>query len=260
MASLLLERTGGNPLFMTSIVNQLTQQQGPARSPGTIVSIPQDVRRFIDRQIDDLNESDRTLLTAASVIRREFATAAVAAALGSDADEVEAACARLARQGVFIVNAGSTIWPDGTHAELYSFRHDLYRELLYDRLPARHRALSHARVGGRLEAAWNDRLDAIASELAEHFERGNEQVRAIPHQRAADKALRRSANEQAIGHLGHALDAIPRITDEGERARIEVGLRIRALPRTATLVAASQCLPTRWLACRPRSLVICFAT
>jgi predicted ATPase len=228
MSSLLLERTGGNPLFMTSIVNQLAQQQGPARSPGTIVSIPQDVRRFIDRQIEDLNENDRTLLTAASVIRREFATAAVAAALGSDTDEVEAACARLARQGVFIVNAGSTIWPDDTHAELYSFRHDLYRELLYDRLPARRRALSHARVGGRLEAAWNDRLDAIASELAEHFERGNEQVRAIPHhQRAADKALRRSANEQAIGHLRRALDAIARITDEGERARIEVGLRIR---------------------------------
>jgi DNA-binding winged helix-turn-helix (wHTH) protein/predicted ATPase len=228
MASLLLERTGGNPLFMTSIVNQLTRQQGPAQSPGTIVSIPQDVRRFIDRQIDDLNESDRTLLTAASVIRREFASAAVAAALVSDTDEVEAACARLARQGVFIVNAGSTIWPDGTQAELYSFRHDLYRELLYDRLSARRRALSHARVGGRLEAAWKDRLDVIASELAEHFERGNEQIRAIPHhQRAADKALRRSANEQAIGHLRRALGALALITDEGERASIEVGLRIR---------------------------------
>ena len=185
------------------------------------------MRRFIDRQIDELTESDRHLLTAASVIRREFATAAVAAALEIDVDQVEIACARLARQGVFVVKSGSTAWPDGTRAELYSFRHDLYRELLYDRLPATRRALSHARVGRRLEAAWAGRLDAIASELAEHFERGNEPARAIPHhQRAAAKAMRRSANEEAIGHLRRALDAIGHIADEVERTRVEVELLI----------------------------------
>ena len=225
MAPLLLERTGGNPLFMTSIVNQLAQQEG--RTPSAIVAIPHDVRRFIDRQIDELTESDRHLLTAASVIRREFATAAVAAALEIDVDQVEIACARLARQGVFVVKSGSTTWPDGTRAELYAFRHDLYRELLYDRLPATRRALCHTRVGRRLEAAWAGRLDAIASELAEHFERGNEPVRAIPHhQRAADKAMRRGANEEAIGHLRRALDAIGHIAGEAERTRVEVGLLV----------------------------------
>ena len=225
MAPLLLERTGGNPLFMTSIVNQLAQQDG--RTPGAIVAIPRDVRRFIDRQIDELTESDRHLLTAASVIRREFATTAVAAALEIDVDQVEIACARLARQGVFVVKSGSATWPDGTRAELYSFRHDLYRELLYDRLTATRRALCHARVGRRLEAAWTGRLDAIAAELAEHFERGNEPACAIPHhQRAAAKALRRSANEEAIGHLHRALNAIAAIADEDERAKVEIELRI----------------------------------
>ena len=225
MAPLLLERTGGNPLFMTSIVNQLARQDG--RMPGAIVAIPHDVRRFIDRQIDELTESERHLLTAASVIRREFATAAVAAALEIDVDQVEIACARLARHGVFVVKSGSTTWPDGTRAELYAFRHDLYRELLYDRLPATRRALCHTRVGRRLEAAWAGRLDAIASELAEHFERGNEPVRAIPHhQRAADKAMRRGANEEAIGHLRRALDAVGHIADQVDRARVEVGLLV----------------------------------
>ena len=105
------------------------------------------------------------------------------------------------------VKAAATAWPDGTPADLYAFRHDLYRELLYDRLPATRRAASHVRVGRRLEAAWSERLDAIAAELAEHFERGNEPVHAIPHhQRAAAKALRRSANAEAIGHLRRALD------------------------------------------------------
>ena len=98
----------------------------------------------------ELNESDCNLLTAASVIRREFAAPAVAAALEISGVQVEATCARFARQGVFIVKSGSTIWPDGTCAELFTFRHDLYRELLYERLPATRRAVSHVRVGNRL--------------------------------------------------------------------------------------------------------------
>lgn len=227
MAPLLLERTGGNPLFMASIVNQLAHEERSARTLGAIGPIPRDVRRFIDRQIDELSDNDRNLLTAASVIRREFATAAVAAALEVDIEAVETTCARLARQGVFIVKSGSTIWPDGTHTELYSFRHDLYRELLYDRLLATRRAASHARVGRRLETAWSGRPDAIAAELAEHFERSNEPVRAIPHhQRAAAKAMRRGANEEGIGHLRRALDAIGHMADEVERDRVEVELRI----------------------------------
>jgi DNA-binding winged helix-turn-helix (wHTH) protein len=147
IAPVLLKRTGGNPLFMTSIVNHLAQQDAGARTPAAILSIPDDVRRFIEGQIDELDENDRNLLSAASVGGREFATAAVASALEMNVEQIEVACAKLARQGVFIVKSGSTTWPDGTQAELYTFRHDLYRELLYDRSPPTRRVGCHARVG-----------------------------------------------------------------------------------------------------------------
>lgn len=227
IARLLLDRTGGNPLFMVSIVNQLAQGEAAAATPAAIGAIPHDVRRFIERQIDGLDDLDRRLLTAASVIRREFATAALAAVLDNDVDQIETACARLARQGAFLVRSGSDAWPDGTPTELYSFRHDLYRELLYERLPATRRAQSHLEIGACLEAAWAIRPDAIAAEIAEHFDRGGAPVRAIPHhQRAAAKALRRSANQEAISHLQRALDAIGYITDATERTKTEVGLQV----------------------------------
>jgi DNA-binding winged helix-turn-helix (wHTH) protein/predicted ATPase len=232
MARMLLERTGGNPLFMTSIVHELAQDAAVPALDG-IGSIPQDVRRFIARQIDELAEDDRELLTAASVIGREFAAAAVAAALKGEVEEIEVVCARLARQGIFIGQSGSTMpavttaWPDGTRSESYKFRHDLYRELLYERLPATRRALCHARVGRRLEAAWHGTLDSIAAELAEHFERADDPARAIPyHHWAAAKALRRSANAEAIGHLQQALGAVSTIADEVERTKIEVDLLV----------------------------------
>jgi predicted ATPase len=211
---------------MSSIVNRLAHTSWD-QPIDQLMSIPHDVRRFIDRQIDELGKSDCDLLAAASVVRREFAAAAVAAALNVEVEEVEATCSRLARQGVFIVKGVSTAWPDGTLTELYSFRHDLHRQLLYDRLPPTRRASSHARVGGRLEAAWIGQLEAIAAELAEHFERAGDLVRAIPHhQRAAAKAMRHSANETAIEHLRRALKAIEYIRDEAERTRIEVDLRV----------------------------------
>src|SRR5262249_22143012 len=103
LAPLLLQRTGGNPLFMAGIVNELVHGEALAESYAAILSIPRNMRRFIDRQIDELGESERQLLCAASVIGREFPTASVAAALGTNAEQVEIGCARLARQGVFIV-------------------------------------------------------------------------------------------------------------------------------------------------------------
>ena len=233
VATLLLERTGGNPLFMTSIVHQLAQSTAAIPTLAAIGSIPPDVRRFIDRQVDELAEADRELLTAASVIGRKFAAAAVAAALKSEVEEIEVVGARLARQGIFIgqsasaTPAVSTAWPDGTRSESYTFRHDLYRELLYGRLPATRRALCHARVARRLKSAWRGTLDSIAAELADHFDRADEPARAIPyHHRAAAKALRRSANAEAIGHLQRALGRVSTIADEGERTRIEVDLLV----------------------------------
>ena len=241
-APLLLDRTGGNPLFMTSIVNHLAKREIGDRPLNELISIPNDIRRFIDCQIDELSESDCALLMAASVVRREFAIAAVASALEIDVQQVEASCTRLARQGVFVAKGGATAWPDGTVTELYSFRHDLYRELLYDRLPATHRASCHARVGCRLEVAWAGQLEVVAAELAEHFERAGESVRAISHhQRAAATALRRSfceaprigprrdamrANEEAIEHLRRALNAIGHIPDKVERTRTEIDLQV----------------------------------
>src|SRR5262249_7537709 len=225
-ARMLLKRTGGNPLFMVGIINQLVAQSDLPTS-ASMLSIPPDVRRFIDRQIDNLPDRDRELLSAASVIRREFATAAVAAAIGCDIAKIEDDCARLARRGIFVNASGQQTWPDGTITELYTFRHDLYRELLYNRLAARRRALCHARVGSRLELAWSGRLDTIAAETAEHFERGGEPRRAISHhQLAAGRALRRTANREAILHLQRALNAIDHIADRVERTKIEVELRI----------------------------------
>ncbi len=79
-AERLLARTGGNPLFLAGIVDRLVQADAPPDLAEAIATIPTGVRRYIERQIDELDDVDRELLMAGSVVRREFAAAAVAAA------------------------------------------------------------------------------------------------------------------------------------------------------------------------------------
>jgi predicted ATPase len=147
--------------------------------------------------------------------------------LGADVERIEIGCAGLARDGIFIARSRTMTWPDGTPAELYRFRHDLHRELFYEHLPATRRSSGHARLGARLEQAWAGHPDGIAAELAEHFERGGEIVRALPYrQRAAAMALRRSAYQEAIGHFRCALDGLGHLPQEAERTRIELALQV----------------------------------
>ena len=119
---------------------------------------------------------DRDLLCAASVIRREFATAARRRRARHATWSTRSKPPARGWRGKACSSSSPAPAPGRTArpTELYAFRHDLYRELLYERLSATRRALSHARVGARLEAAWATRPDAIAAEIAEHFERGNE--------------------------------------------------------------------------------------
>lgn len=234
VAERLFARTGGNPLFLAGIVDRLAQPDTPADLAEAMATIPTGVRRYIEHQIDELETADRDLLMAGSVVRREFAAAAVAAVLDTEVRLVEDALPRLSRSGIIFLSGG-TSWPDGTRTDLYSFRHDLYRELLYQRLSPSGRVGAHARIGQRLELAWASQPDAIAAEIADHFERGDEPVRAIPHfHRAAEKALRGGANEEAIGYLQRALRSVDRIVDREERDRVEVTLQVA---RGAALMA-----------------------
>ena len=52
----------------------------------------------------------------------------------SDAATVELLAA-LARRWQFLQGSGLAEWPDGTVASCYQFRHALYQQVIYDRVP-----------------------------------------------------------------------------------------------------------------------------
>jgi DNA-binding winged helix-turn-helix (wHTH) protein/predicted ATPase len=241
LAPLLHQRTSGNPLFLVTMVDALVQQ-GILRAGVTgwsfvgelatvAAHIPETLRQLLERHVAQLTAEERVLLEAASVAGVEFAVAAVAAAVDSSVDEVEERCAALARRGQFLRVCGTDPWPDGTVASRYGFLHALYRETLYERVPVGRRVRWHQQIGRRLEAGYEPQARERAAELAEHFVRGRDPVRAVKYlYYAGEQAGQRSAHQEALQHLTQGLALLATLPETPARLQQELDMQLALGP------------------------------
>ncbi len=192
--------------------------------------LPTNLRQMIGALLDRVDKDDLEILEAAGVL---FPTVVVAAASESAAgvEAIEDACSRLVEHWGLLAPASEQAWPDGTRTSRYRFRHALFHTVLYDRVsPGRRRRL-HQQVGESLEAAYAGRTAAIAGELAAHFERSGDDVRAVTHLlEAADGARMRLSRREMESYLRAALEKIPNlpagIARDGQELRARLSLVI----------------------------------
>jgi predicted ATPase len=244
LTRLVHQRTSGNPLFVATIIEELIKrhviEEGAAgwawsrETAAITLEAPESLRHLIERQLAQLPPAERTLLEAASVVGIAFAAAAVAAATDISPDEVETRLVDLARHHHLIKMHGTAEWRDGTVTVQCVFMHDLYREVIYRRVPAGRRVRWHRQIGARLESAYGTHSFEIAAELAVHFTRGRADRQALLHlQQAAQNASRRHAHREAISHLTTGLDLLQQVPDLTERLQTELPYQI-ALGRALT--------------------------
>ena len=160
------QRTEGNPLFMVNAVDYLLAQGAITQVDGqwdlsravairTALGVPPNIQQLIERQIDQISPEDQRILEVASVAGAEFSAAAVAAGLEVAAEEIERQGAELTRRALFLQPTGIVEWPDGTVATRYGFRHALYQQVLYERIPTGRRIALHQRIGERIEQGYD---------------------------------------------------------------------------------------------------------
>lgn len=230
-------RSAGTPLFVHGVLDDLVArghlQSGPAgwqmRSAvdEIVEAVPDTVTRVIERQLARVDPPARGLLEIASVIGMEWSAALVAAAATRPLEEVESTFHAFARQGQFVVAAGTQTWPDGITAGRFSFVHALYRDVLRQRVPSGRSVDIHRRAGTRLEQAYEDAPSTIAAVLAMHFEEGREIEKAIVYrERAGAMAHRRRAYPEAQGHLARALELLDGLPPSARRDELEASIRI----------------------------------
>ena len=231
------ERTEGHALFLVNIVEHLVSQGLVVQRAGQwtlqdgaeaqVRSLPDGLRQFLLRRLEDLPLEGRRVLEAASVVGERFAVAAVAAGAQCPVEEVEAVCEALAAQQHVLADLGLRAWPDGTSSGRYRFGHALYRQVLYEGLGSARRREVHRRIGMRLEAGYGAQVGEVAARLAVHFERGGEVPRAVHYwQQTGDNAARRNAHHDAVAALRKGLALLATFPDSPERIQRELALRL----------------------------------
>ncbi len=200
----LVERTRGNPLFVTETVRLLDGRALAAlRTPPAITAT-------IGERVARLPAGCRDLLGLAS-------------ALGTDIDAVTLAAVADQDVTTTLGHLGEAV--DAAIMEergpgRFTFRHPLFQAALYDSVGAADRAAAHARIAAVLEAG----RAADPSVLAHHFglsaPLGHAHTAARYAIAAGDAAMACLAYETAARHYGRALDLDPGTVD-----RIDLLLR-----------------------------------
>jgi len=221
------ERTDGVPLFVSSVVTDVMDQtDGDAGAEARLaaVAVPENLAAIIDHYITRLDGGQRDLLAAAAVCGVDFRADTVASALGQDAATVAQACDELVRGHVWLVAPRAR--DSGAAADfLYSFRHALFRQVLYDRTQIAVRVRLHRAVGTALEAERSLGVAVAASILAMHFEHGRQPLTALRHYAdAAESALQHFSPATCMGFAERALGLLDQAPEGAERNALEISL------------------------------------
>lgn len=245
LAAVLTQCTGGNPLFLDTLVDDLVQRKVivSAGQHWQLTSdidevkrnVPESLRQMVELKIERLTPGEQHVLEVAALVGVTFTAAAVAAGLDKAAELVEEHCDELVRRGIFLRANGTRPWPNESLTPQYAFLHVLYQQVLYARLNEGKRARLSQRIGMRLEETYGERAPELAAELGLYFERGRDAQRAVTYlQLAAESAVQQSAFREALEHARKGLTLVNQLPGTTDRLQQELSLQ---LTRSAALVA-----------------------
>jgi class 3 adenylate cyclase len=184
------ERTGGVPLFVEE-VTRLLLERGEA---GGLQAIPPTLQQSLAARLDRLGEA-REVAQIGAVLGRDFTYSLLSAVGGVDDSALQSALDRLAGADLLIAEGAG-------HEANYRFKHALIQDAAYDSLLKSRRQALHRRAAELLR----DQPQRAASQpevVAHHFtEAGLDDLAIEWWGKAGDQALRRSAFQEAIAHLG----------------------------------------------------------
>lgn len=227
--------TGGTPLFLVSLIEDLARREMIANGPGGATLAlgveelaayrPDSVRQLVDMQVDRLPREEQRALEAAAIVGRDFSTALAAAALELTVEEVDDRCDALARRELFLRREAVEEWPGGELHTRYAFRHALVQEVCAERTAPVRRQGWHRRIAERLERAHATNPDPVAHLLAKHYDHGQVPMRAVEHYLlAAERNALRFASADALQMCQRARALLPRIPAGAERDRLELAV------------------------------------
>lgn len=221
----LVERTGGNPLFIEESVRELVSAGTLAGRPGEYrlvsparkLSVPARVQDVIAMRIDRLQLQDKRALQTAAVCGHAFDLSVLDAILPGNQNTLLRQLEHLTE--LQFLRSGLD------EGQRFAFPHALIHEVAYNSLLRVDQKTIHRRIFEFLKETGpnDDQLDRIAF----HATRAEVWDKAVDYlTRAGSSALARSACHQATERYEEALSLLPHLPENDARRRTEVDLRL----------------------------------
>jgi class 3 adenylate cyclase len=202
----LVDKTDGIPLFieeMTKAVlesGQLHEINGQYKfaGPTAVATIPMTLQDSLMARLDRLTTA-KGVAQMGAVLGRQFSYGLLQAILPGDEDDLQQELARLV--------ASDLIYQRGVPPQsTYVFKHALIRDAAYESLLRSTRQGYHRRIAEVLEERFPEIAETQPEILAYHYTEAGLNERAVIHwYQAGQQAVERSANREALTHLGNVL-------------------------------------------------------
>nr|WP_315595755.1 adenylate/guanylate cyclase domain-containing protein [uncultured Cupriavidus sp.] len=254
---LVLDKTEGNPFFMEEVVQTLVEEGALLGHPGcyriaqaapTLLHIPTTVQGVLAARIDRLPIAQKELLQTLAIIGKEFPLSLVRLVSAFDDGRLLPLLADL--------QAADFVHERPAFPEVeYAFKHALTQEVAATTMLIERRSELHESTAQAIETLFPGRLKDYCNELAHHYSLSGNIPKAVEYLYAAgQQALQRSAQFEAIAHLGTALDLLKRLPETPERDRQELTLLLTLGP---TLMATRGQASAEVEATYRRALALC---
>jgi len=218
-------KTDGIPLFVeeltkTILNSELLEDKGAyleLTGPLPKLGVPASLHDALMARLDQLAQVKEVAQLAAT-IGRSFDYELLLAVSLTKKKELDEALSRLIDAGlIYQLGLGATI--------AYEFKHALIQETAYQSLLKSTRQRIHLRIAEVLAAQFPESNENQPELLAHHNLLADRPEQAVAYwQRAAERAVQRSANLEAINHIESSLDVIRRLPDNDERTTLELSL------------------------------------
>ena len=164
----------GNPLYVEQMVSMLIDDGLLIRTDGgfssgtdlATIAVPPGIHALLAGRLERLGREERALIGAASVIGHIFYLQALAA-LVPEATPEQISRVLIGLIGKDLVRPTRSNLPG---QEAFAFKHQLIRDVAYDRLSKTRRAEMHERFADWLEAAVGERAAEHGEILGHHLE------------------------------------------------------------------------------------------
>jgi predicted ATPase/class 3 adenylate cyclase len=220
--SLIVHQSGGNPYYIEEFVRMLIEQDYLRTVRGRLeinqelkvnrLAIPVSLESLIRARVDTLHIAARQLLQVASVISQPFSRSLLMAV--AEEENIDTHLEQLRTRGMLSLDVSAGYW---------EFSHPMIEAIVYNTVLRAQRRILHSRTARALEEQWRGTESEHAEELAYHFGKSEEHIRALDYLiLAGERAAARHANETAVAYFEQASDLLSAIPDSSVKTRYRI--------------------------------------